>query len=204
MEISKHPYKAFIPEGADKLIIGSIPPYRFCHQDKSKLFETDVNFYYGSKDNAFWDLLSDITHTKLQHINSEESIEERKQLLVNLNTGITDIVELCEHINGKSDDKSLNIIRLKDISGLLVQYPSINELIYTSRFVIGQINKSCGEHTYHRWDSGKMDGSININGKKYKVHILYSPSPNALRRICCKKRSKRYEEVFTKNKSDCI
>lgn len=24
MEISKHPYKAFIPEGADKLIIGSI------------------------------------------------------------------------------------------------------------------------------------------------------------------------------------
>ena len=94
MEISKHPYKAFIPEGADKLIIGSIPPYRFCHQDKERLFATDVNFYYGSKDNCFWDLLSDIQDIKLERINSEEAIKERKQLLLILT------VRLRKSLNG--------------------------------------------------------------------------------------------------------
>lgn len=199
MEISKHPYKAFIPEGADKLIIGSIPPYRFCHQDKERLFATDVNFYYGSKDNCFWDLLSDIQNIKLERINSEEAIKERKQLLVELNAGITDIIVSCTHTDGKSDDKSLKNIVQKDISGLLLQYPSIKELIYTSKFIISQVNKSCGDHTYHQWNSGKMDGSIKINNKYYSVHILYSPSPNALRRIKPKKRMERYKEIFIKN-----
>ena len=117
-----------------------------------------------------------------------------------LNAGITDIIESCTHTDGKSDDKSLKNIVQKNISGLLLQYPSIKELIYTSKFIISQVNKSCGDHTYHQWNSGKMDGSIKINNKYYSVHILYSPSPNALRRITKEKRMDRYKEVFIKNK----
>jgi len=49
-----HPFEAFIPSGATKLIIGTIPPERF---SQKKLFCDDVNFYYGSRDNAFWELL---------------------------------------------------------------------------------------------------------------------------------------------------
>ena len=78
-EISKHPYEEFIPNGANRLIIGTIPPYRFCHQNEEKLFSSDANFYYGSKNNYFWKLLSDILNVKLQYINFEEATEERKQ-----------------------------------------------------------------------------------------------------------------------------
>jgi len=33
---SKHPFEPFIPANATKLIIGTIPPYRFCLDEKLK------------------------------------------------------------------------------------------------------------------------------------------------------------------------
>lgn len=196
MEISKHPYEAFIPEGADKLIIGTIPPYRFCHRDRESLFATDVNFYYGSKDNYFWNLLSEIFHVSFQYADTEEAIQERKELLVRLNTGITDVVDTCVHVGHRSDDGSLEILGWKDIPALLLQNPGIKELIYTSKFVIRQVNKSCGGRTYHQWDSNKMDGHVRINNIRYRVRVLYSPSPNALRGVTAEKRMERYKAVF--------
>ena len=194
-ERSIHPYKAYIPERAEKLIIGTIPPYRFCCGEKEKLYETDVDFYYGSRDNYFWDIMSDITGVKLQHINSEEAVQKRKELLNSLNVGITDIIESCIHKDGKSDDASLCDIKTKDIALLLSEHQNINELIYTSRFVIRQMNESV--KTNHSWSNEKkLDGSIVINGKKYNVRVLYSPSPQALRSITKEDRLERYKIVF--------
>ena len=196
-ERSIHPYKAYIPERAEKLIIGTIPPYRFCCGEKEKLYETDVDFYYGSRDNYFWDIMSDITGVKLQHINSEEAVQKRKELLNSLNVGITDIIESCIHKDGKSDDASLCDIKTKDIALLLSEHQNINELIYTStsNFIINLMNESI--KTYHSWNKeNHLEGSIVINGKKYDVHQLYSPSPQTLRRITEEKRIERYKIVF--------
>ena len=200
-EISQHPYDAFIPEGADKLIIGTIPPYCFCQKDKETLYSADVDFYYGSKDNYFWKLLSDIFNIRLTYKNTVEAIEERKQLLSDIHSGITDSVGACIHTEKRSDDASLSMIQQKNISDLLLQNPDINELIYTSRFVIRQVNASlahfCGCGVRHKWQSdSRLDGSVRINGRLYTVHILYSPSPNALRSVISEKRIERYKEVF--------
>lgn len=160
---SKHPYCPFIPEGATKLIIGTMPPYRFCITPK-ELCDGDVDFYYGSKDNYFWDLLSQATDVKLDKENTEMAIIQRKSLLANLHTGITDIIDQCTHINGKSDDLSLSDIVLKPIKELLSNYPKIDTLIYTSKFIIKQINK-IADVTYHTWKSPQKEGSIVIDGK---------------------------------------
>lgn len=90
-ELSIHPYLPFIPTNAKKLLIGSIPPPRFC--TKSGILKTDdVNFYYGSCDNLFWKLVSKIINNQLRYENSESAVEERKKILENLKIGITDIV----------------------------------------------------------------------------------------------------------------
>lgn len=190
---SKHPYGPFIPEGADKLIIGTIPPYRFCQEDE--LFSDDVNFYYGSKDNYFWEIMSEITGSTLHYENTEDAIMERKDILTRLHTGVTDIVECCIHKNGKSSDSSLEIITTKDIARLLSDYPNIQQLIYTSKFVASQMYNKL--NTCHSWcKENKSVGSIMINGKRYGVHILISPSPQALRRITKEERIERYKTVF--------
>lgn len=189
---SIHPYAHYIPKNATKLIIGTMPPYRFCTQD---LEPGDVNFYYGSKDNCFWTLISEITTIKLDFENSECAINQRKNLLRKLNIGITDIIESCIHNNKKSDDNSLEEIKLKPVNELLSQYPKIDTLIYTSGYVKKEIKEIAKSR--HNWsDKAQRKGTIVINGKKYNVIILYSPSPNALRRVKANKRLSQYKNVF--------
>lgn len=198
--ISIHPYKPHICRGATKLIIGTMPPYRFCTNGIKKLCKEDVDFYYGSKDNYFWGLMSEITNQKLQRKNTKEAIEERKVLLDSLKVGIMDVIKSCVHKNGKSDDKSLGNIELNSelIKEKLLEFPSINTLIYTSRFIISKMaDKRISDKGYHNWNpENKMDGTIYINGKKYQVRILYSPSPSASRRVSKQKRLERYKAVF--------
>lgn len=193
---SIHPFEPFIPQNATKLIIGTIPPYRFCINPQ-KLFDNDVNFYYGSKDNYFWDMLAQATDTQFERKNTESAINQRKALLSNLNIGITDIVEKCIHKDGKSDDASLEIITLKPIEELLLKSHKVDTLIYTSRFIIRQMNQ-VADKSYHSWKIPNKIGSVVINGKTYNVIVLYSPSPTALRSVDADTRLTEYKNVFGK------
>ena len=193
---SKHPYEAYIPPNASKLIIGTIPPYRFCVPD-GKLQHGDVNFYYGSKDNSFWKLIAEVTGEKLHYENTEEAVKERKSLLDRMHIGITDIVESCIHTDQKSDDASLSEIRQKDLAQLLSDHAEIDTLIYTSQFVAGLVGK-CADKTYHYWLKPSREGCIYIGGKLYRVIVLYSPSRNALRSVSEAERLEQYQSVFGK------
>lgn len=191
---SKHPFEPYIPQDATKLIIGTMPPYRFCTEPQT-LFDDDVNFYYGSRDNYFWDLIAEVTGVQLEHSNSEEAIDQRKALLTKLNIGITDVIEQCIHKKGKSDDASLTEITHKPIKEILLLNPKIDTLIYTSAFVIKQINQ-LADKSYHDWKTPQKVGVVTMNGKKYNVIVLYSPSPTALRSINAETRLTQYKNVF--------
>lgn len=193
---SKHPYKPYIPKGATKLIVGTIPPYRFCVKSQV-LFDNDVNFYYGSKDNYFWDLFSEITGVKLDRNNSSEAINQRQALLNEYHIGITDVVDECIHKDGKSTDDDLDIISLKPIKELLAQNPDIDSLYYTSQFVIKQMN-TFADKKWHDWKQSRRKGTVRIGGKEYNVVVLYSPSPLACRRVSREKKLAQYKEAFVK------
>ncbi len=205
-KISIHPFEPFIPNNATKLIIGTIPPYRFCKQEgvEPNLSSDDVNFYYGSHDNSFWELVYASSCGKTEELikeNSKEAVDQRKALLEKMGIGITDIVEQCYHKDQKSDDKSLMNIKQKDIRKLLSENEKIDTLIYTSDFVKSQMNAICDDGYHSSVDKKNRIWSVRINGKKYRVVILYSPSPNALRRINAETRQRQYDGVFGKNNS---
>lgn len=191
-----HPYKPYIPDEATKLIIGSIPPYRFCVQ--KDIQDNDVRFYYGSNKNYFWKLLSEVTDKKLDFKNTEEAINQRKEFLKEHNIGITDIIESCIHKDGKSDDKSLEDIKYQPIDKLLHHHPKIDTLICTSNFVKSKLN-IFADVKYRESKENPRNGSIIINDKKYHVIILYSPSPLALLGMGTDGASKRmaqYTSIF--------
>lgn len=193
---SNHPFCPYIPEGATKLIVGTMPPYRFCIDHPELLDKEDVNFYYGSNNNGFWGIIQDVTGVQLDFENSQAAVNQRKDLLAKLNVGITDIVKQCIHENEKSDDASLKEIEQKPLIDLLSQYPKIDTLIYTSgAFLIKQINKIADKH-YHSWETPRKTGFVTINGKKYNVIVLYSPSRMALRSIDKDTRLRQYKLVF--------
>lgn len=197
--IDVHPYEPFIPRGARKLIIGTIPPSRFC-KIPLKLFPDDVNFYYGSRDNSFWCLMQEIFNKDLVYGNTISAIDQRKDLLKDLNIGITDIVDRCIRFDESASDEKLQILKQKDIESLLKDNPSIETLIYTSEFVKKQINFIF--KTYHSLDKeNRKKQTVQIAGRTYQVRILYSPSPQALRNMGEKgseKRKKQYHEFLVK------
>jgi len=190
--ISKHPYTPFIPPGATRLLIGSIPPARFCIED-AQLHSSDVDFYYGSKDNAFWNLLEEVFEEKLDRSTTQEAITQRKALLVKHGIGITDMIAACTRTNQSASDEDLKDLELKDLNQLLIDHPSIHTLIYTSEFVKKQVNKQLkGKHLIDRTNRKKQ--TILINGKEYQVRILYSPSPSGLRNLGVDGRLKRLNQ----------
>ena len=152
---STHPFAPEIPEGATKLIIGTMPPYRFCNTDEM-LYDDDVNFYYGSRDNYFWELVSDASGKRLTYANTQEAINERKRLLADLHMGMVDMVVSCVHKDGKADDKSLHdIVERDDLKTILHKYPKIDTLIYTNE---ESTNHSGSGSTNHQTSSIMRDG----------------------------------------------
>ena len=196
---SIHPYAPYIPEGATKLIIGTMPPFRFCTSGGRTLHDNDVDFYYGSRDNHFFYLLSEVTGTPLEFVNTTEAVNQRKQLLKQLHIGITDIVGSCIHRNGKSDDASLFSIEPKPLDKLLLEHPNIEKLIYTSRTevqkLINRFFADKGPHTRAKDNTQKE--SVWINGRQYGVTRLYSPSPIALWSVSADTRLEQYRRVFS-------
>ena len=173
---STHPFAPEIPKGTTKLIIGTMPPYRFCNTDEM-LYDDDVNFYYGSRDNYFWELVSDASGKRLTYANTQEAINERKKLLADLHMGMVDMIVSCVHKDGKADDESLCDIEERDnLKAILHEHPKIDTLIYT--------NKS------------ETHASVVIDKKAYKVIRLYSPSPYALRSVSKEVRREQYDVVF--------
>ncbi len=198
---SVHPYEPFVPPGANKLIIGTIPPHRFCTEPQT-LLDGDVNFYYGSRANAFWRLIGQVTGEAFAFENTAEAVEQRKAFLSKRKIGITDVVASCVHQGGKSDDVSLQEIEPKPIGHLLAKHPAIDTLIYTGRSsqnnsVMFLMNRHIADRHRHRSaGNAPAEKRVIIGGKEYKVILLYSPSPNALRGVDPQTRLKQYEEVF--------
>lgn len=152
-----------------------------------------MDFYYGSKDNAFWGLLGEVFGENLLKSNTIEAIEQRKTLLIKHGFGITDIVSACSRVNQSASDEDLKDIVLKDLRQLLLDHPSIDTLIYTSELVKKQVNAFFGG--YHLIDTtNRKKQSIKINEKEYQVRILYSPSPSGLRNLGVDGRSKRLNQ----------
>lgn len=128
MFIHKHPYKPFIKNNTNKLIVGTLPPPRF---STGKLLEKDVDFCYGSYYNSLWLFIDEIHNLGLRYDNSIEAIEERKQFLVSQKIGICDIVDSCTRQKIDASDLGMDNIKLRDIIGYLKKFPSIDTLLFT-------------------------------------------------------------------------
>ncbi len=196
---SIHPYEPFAPPGATKLIVGTMPPRRFCVEPK-ELLAGDVDFYYGSRDNCFWRLIGEASGETFDFENTERATMQRKAYLERHGFGITDAVEKCIHEGGRSGDDSLKEIEPRDMRRLLAENPGINTLIYTGGLVRDLMNRFTADDRRHTAANGnKRERSVVIGGRAYRVILLYSPSPRALQGIPggSETRREQYKEVFS-------
>jgi len=128
MFLHTHPYPPFFPNGATKLIVGTLPPPRFTTGD---LKEGDVNFCYGSISGLLWPVLDQIFDLNLKFEDTEAAVLQRKKFLASRGIGVCDIVAQCERAKIDASDLGMQNIKLRNLIGYLQKYPKINTLLFT-------------------------------------------------------------------------
>lgn len=123
-----HPYEPFFPEGATKLIVGTLPPPRFT---TGELNERDVDFCYGSSNGLLWPVLDRIFDLNLKFETTHEAAEQRRNFLISRGIGVCDIVDSCVREKVDASDLGMKNPKLRDIVSYLRQYPKIEMLIFT-------------------------------------------------------------------------
>lgn len=126
--IHHHPYPPFLFEEATRLIVGTLPPPRFT---QGLLLPGDVDFCYGSRDGQLWPILDRIYSLNLSYETTQEAVEERKAFLIEKKIGICDMVERAEREKIDASDLGMQNIELRDLVGLLQQFPQVERLLFT-------------------------------------------------------------------------
>lgn len=142
MFLHTHPYPPYIPKGATKLIVGTLPPPRFTTGDFK---EGDVNFCYGSRDGQLWPILNRIFNLELRFETTQEAIDQRKNFLQQQGIGICDIVALAKRDKIDASDLGMQEVELRSLIQILQKHVSIKTLLF-----MGGNSKNGPEYFFRR------------------------------------------------------
>jgi len=177
MQEETHPWKWYVPAGAETVVIGTFPPTRR---------NWSFDFFYPNKNNYFWKIIAKIAGLPLLYIYGEEAVNERKELLKHLKLGVSDMGQIIRRKTDSSLDQNLEIVAYMDIFKLLTENPSVRKLIFTSSSgkssAIGWFKEYLALHQIpFIIPKGKrpLRTSVIINDKLFEIVLLYSTSPRA-------------------------
>lgn len=130
-EIEIHPFKAYVPENASAIIVGSFPGREVTHKELS-----EDEWFYGSKRNQFWKIISGVYEADLP------SRKEKQALFQKHGIGIVDIFLRVKRTEDNNMDSSLDVIEFNDKEvALILKNPCIKKIFFTSRFVENAFKK---------------------------------------------------------------
>ncbi|WP_418186978.1 uracil-DNA glycosylase family protein [Aliarcobacter lanthieri] len=199
-----HPYKPYINIDTKIIIVGTLPPPRFCTKE---LKNSDVDFCYGSKDNLLWQIFNKVFSLNLLFENTKQAIEQRKIFLKGSKIGICDIVESCNREKFDASDNSMLNIKLRDILKYLLEYKNIDTIFFT-----GKYSKNSPEYFFRKVLKEQEIDFILIKNDYLRVHkfvfdnrvfttiSLISPSNTANKSIGAKliyKNRKLMDKAYT-------
>ena len=164
-----HPWIAhpIIPSKPRSLILGSFPPNKFTTH-RERLSQCDMDFFYGSKENAFWELFLETMDLNLK---LPDELINLKGWLVDNQWTVTDIVKESQRKKDTAFDADLIVVKWNiEAIKAIFRDNSIDNLFFTSQ-----------------WVKEKFDVFIkpfleNVLFENLNQTILLSPSRNGLRK----------------------
>ena len=172
---------SFLDDFTKTLIIGTTPPMRFTQGLVKE--NDDVDFYYGSCDNYFWDLIGDVFNVKLLRENSNLAIEQRKSILSKHSMGLIDIVNEFERKEKNASDANINVLKYSDLIAILEKNKNISKIFFTGGATESMVSKYLGQNKIYNTviskDSPKQKVFL-IQERKINSFTLFSPSPRVI------------------------
>lgn len=102
------------------LILGSFPP----HADRRH-----YEFFYPNKVNRFWSILAGIKGQPLQHFKGEAAVQERKQLMEELQVGVQNMGLKISRKGKSAADNDIEILEFQDILATIRRHPELSRIL---------------------------------------------------------------------------
>lgn len=189
--LEKHPFEDFVSDDTETLIVGTFPTH---------LRNREYEFYYAGRTSHFWSIIQEVFSTNFQKLKGQSAIAERMSFAKKYKIGFTDMLEECYRYNNRSSDANLYPVRLKDLDSLLLKYPSIKSIVFTSRTdAVGALgifqtylrlnDKPKLEMDTHK---GLLESNYYINNRSLEIMVPYSPAKRSVE----KKGLKRVTNIY--------
>jgi hypoxanthine-DNA glycosylase len=124
-EIETHPFRPFIPVNTTVIIIGSFPG-----RDITQKKLSDDDWFYGTKRNQFWNIISGVYNIELKNA------ADKKQLFTVKGIAVADIILQARRNAINNSDTSLEVIAYNDKAiKKILAHTSFRHIFFTSRFV---------------------------------------------------------------------
>jgi hypoxanthine-DNA glycosylase len=124
-KIETHPFKPFVPLNATVLIVGSFPG-----RDITQGNIDNDTWYYGTKRNQFWQIMSSVYNIELK------TTKEKKDLFKKTGIAIADIFLKVNREGESNADTDLEVIAYNDKSiRKILASTSFKFIFFTSKFV---------------------------------------------------------------------
>lgn len=126
VEVERHPFEPFLPEGAKVLMLGSFPP-----QKK----RWSVEFYYPNFINDFWRIIGILffgDRDKFVDIPAKKfKLKEIKEFCAEKGIAMFDTATAVRRLKDNASDKFLEVVEPTDIPALLRRIPFCRAVVVT-------------------------------------------------------------------------
>ncbi|MDB5022874.1 MAG: mismatch-specific glycosylase [Mucilaginibacter sp.] len=169
------PFDTYIPENADKLILGTFPTKESLRKFK---------FFYPNTSNKFWRILAGLQGKELEFLKGDEAVDERRKILDKLNLAISDMGHTIYRQNESSLDANIFPVEFTNVFQIIDDNPQIKTIIITSSTkgtsVLSWFLAYCQLNDVTVYIPKKplipWETLIHFNNKTVKIIVIYSTS----------------------------
>lgn len=134
IEVERHPWEPFAPDGAKVLIMGTFPP-----QPK----RWSMDFYYPNRTNDFWPMMGLIffgdRNALLMPDGKKFDLDAIKRLLTEKGIALNDTGRTVRRLKGNASDKFLEIVEPVPLFDLLATMPECRAVATTGEKAAGVV-----------------------------------------------------------------
>ena len=185
MQIERHPFEPFLPEGAVVLFLGSFPP-----QPK----RWSMEFYYPNWLNDFWRVCGLVFFGDRDHFvvpgEKRFDVDRIKAFCAEKGMALFDTATAVRRLQDNASDKFLEVVEPTDIPALLRRIPACRAIVTTGEKATGVLVEKygCPEPKVGQSSEFSVDG---------RAFLLYRmPSTSRAYPLSLEKKAAAYEALF--------
>lgn len=137
--IERHPWPAFVPDGARVLVLGTFPPKRS---------RWSMDFFYPNRINDFWRICGAIFFGNRDALWDASvggfDLASIQRFLTERGIAMWDTAMAVRRLRDNASDKFLEIVEEIDLAGVLAVHPSIASVVTTGEKATGVVASQMG------------------------------------------------------------